>query len=123
MSYFYTDIKQTCMKCELDIASDITDTIIPSSTVKEWATGRESHFSNLRCMATFLNEFGERQGFENILSFFYKVKFGEIETDYQHILHIHNFLVHTLPLWNRGFVCHYTPRAATAYVEAVTSTG
>lgn len=67
MSYYYTDIKANTMKCELEITNDISDTIIPTKTIKEWATGREAYFSGLKCIATFLNEFGQKKGFEAIL--------------------------------------------------------
>jgi hypothetical protein len=121
MSYFYTDIKSQCMKCELEISNDILDTIYTSTTIKEWATAREAYFNGFRCMATFVNEFGERQGFEQIVRFFNKVKAGEVEANYQHILYLHNFLTRTLPLWSREFVCNYTPRVAQAYIDAMIS--
>jgi len=60
MSYFYTDIKSQCMKCELEISNDITDIIYTSQQTKEWATGRDAYFNGIKCIATFINEFGER---------------------------------------------------------------
>lgn len=55
------------------------------------------------------------------MKFFNKVRSGEHECNFNHLLHTHNFLTRTLPLWTREFVCHYTPLAATAYMDAVTA--
>lgn len=112
MSYFYTDVKAQCMKCELEISSDITDIIYTSKTIQEFAVGREHHFSGLKHMALIVNEFGKQQGFELIIRFFQRIKDGSLETNYAHFNYIHNFLTRTLPLWSREFVCHFTPRAA-----------
>jgi hypothetical protein len=58
MSYFYNDIKAQCMKCELDISTDISDVIYTSKTIQEFAVFRENQFCGLKHIATLLNEFG-----------------------------------------------------------------
>jgi len=43
-----------------------------TSRIKCWSLPRNNYFSNLKCISDFVNEFGEKGGFDKILDLFNK---------------------------------------------------
>jgi len=69
---------------------------------------RANFFANLRCIADYLNEFGQRGGFERILEFF-SVLESDKKVTLPHIKYLIDFLAKSMPLWHRQFACYYIP--------------
>jgi hypothetical protein len=66
------------------VIDDIPDVIYNTKECKVWAVFRNNFFSNLSSIPDYLNEFGQKGGFDKILDFLYN-KNGEKVITLKHI--------------------------------------
>lgn len=52
-----------------NVIDDMNDVLYNTKERKIWTVYRSNFFANLKCIPDYLNEFGMRRGFENILLF------------------------------------------------------
>ena len=72
-------------------------------------------------MADIINEFGKKGGFDNILTVLKEIADGSLQTSILHLLSIHSFIVNTMPLWSRQFVCQYSQKISAGFISTLTS--
>ena len=82
------------------IVDDISDVIYNTKELKVWAVFRNNFFSNLSSIPDYLNEFGQKGGFERILDLLNN-RTGDKIITLKHIQFILDFLSKTNTLWHR----------------------
>jgi|LauGreDrversion4_2_1035121.scaffolds.fasta_scaffold04400_3 hypothetical protein len=92
--------------------NDDSDIISNSNERKIWALPRLNFFQNLKCISDYLNEFGSRGGFDNILELFSN---SNQNISLKHIFFLMEFLSKTLPLWHRQFAVDYIQKLRFAF--------
>lgn len=97
--------------------SDSTDVLHNSPAVRHWVVSRANHFQNIKCITDFVNEFGQRDGFETIL----RLITGEQTINLKHASYLFEFLAKTMPLWHRQFAVDYIPRFRVAFEKYFSS--
>jgi len=71
VSRHYTVAGKNTMSYDNTVA-DESDPMFNTSRIKCWSLPRNNYFSNLKCISDFVNEFGEKGGFDKILDLFNK---------------------------------------------------
>jgi hypothetical protein len=83
--------------------NDEYDQLINSDKLKVWAIPRANHLLNLKCISDYLNEFGMRGGFEQILKLFVGAILDadgqKVKVSMRHVWLLLEFLSKTMPLW------------------------
>lgn len=76
------------------MVDDVADIIYDSKDRQVWAVFRYNFLANLRCIPDYLNEFGERNGFETILKYIANDGLDQAPS-LTHVSHLLDFLSKT----------------------------
>jgi len=100
----YFNVSPEDMKYDLEV-TDQEDPLYQSSIIQQYGNYRKSHYGGIRYIGTIVDDFGLRNGFTHVLSFFEKIKQGEFKANVEHLCYVLVFLARTLPFWTREFMC------------------
>lgn len=110
------------MKYDHDVR-DQEDIVFASKRIEQYAVPRDGTCAGIKHFANFVDEFGHKGGFEDIVNYFERVAGGKVPATLEHLGLVLAFLSRTMPLWTRHFMCSYIKRVDQAYLAALGAEG